>query len=436
MEIEKKKCSFKGHENINADIFCKKCEIYMCNKCESYHSKLCSNHQNFIINKNIEEINDEFCEEETHNRLRLKYYCKSHGILCCAACIAKIKDKGDGQHINCEVCCLEDIKDEKKNKIKENIELLKELSSKFNKSFNEIKKIYEEMNNKKENLKLRIQKIFTNIRNILNNREDELLLNVDKVYNNIYFKGEIIRDIEKLPDKIKLSLEKCKSIEAIDNNIYKLIKESNEIENNINIINNINSNINNICESKNKEIGFIPEENKLDEFINNIKTFGKIITSGFYILKTSSIIEEDKNNFELIEKWIEETINKKVKKYELIFKMSEYGTKSENFHEICNDKGPTLTLVKATKNKIFGGFTPLNWKNEGGCIQDKSNQTFIFSLNLKKKYSMIRENGDGVMCSKDNGPNFGNCDFFLKKNMKEGATYANNYCNFLSNKNL
>ena len=436
MEVDKKKCSYKGHENINADIYCKKCEIYMCNKCESHHSKLCSNHQNFIINKNIEEINDEFCEEEAHNHLRLKYYCKSHGVLCCGACIAKIKGKGDGQHINCDVCCIEDIKDEKKSKIKGNIELLKELSSKFNKSFNDIKKIYEEMNEKKENLKLRIQKIFTNIRNILNNREDELLLNVDQKYDNIYFKKDIIRDIEKLPNKIKSSLEKCKSIEAIDNNIYKLIKESNEIENNINIINNINSNISDIYESKNNEIIFIPEEGKIDEFINDIKKFGKIIISNPFDLKLSSIIKEDKNNFELITKWIEETINKKIKKYELIFKMSENGTNSKYFHKICNDKGPTLTLVKTTNNKIFGGFTPLNWNNEGGCINDKSNQTFIFSLNLKKKYNMNKQNGYGIDCYPDYGPNFGNCDFYLKENMKEGATYANNNCNFLSNKNL
>ena len=116
--------------------------------------------------------------------------------------------------------------------------------------------------------------------------------------------------------------------------------------------------------------------------------------------------------------------------------MSENGTKSENFHKICNDKGPTLTLVKTTKNKIFGGFTPLNWKNEGGFIYDKSNQTFIFSLNLKKKYNMIKQNGYGIDCYPDYGPNFGNCDFYLKENMKEGATYANNNCNFLSNKNL
>ena len=51
-----------------------------------------------------------------------------------------------------------------------------------------------------------------------------------------------------MPNKINLSLEKCKNIEEMGSNIYKLIKESSEIENNINIINNINSNIKNIHE--------------------------------------------------------------------------------------------------------------------------------------------------------------------------------------------
>ena len=61
--------------------------------------------------------------------------------------------------------------------------------------------------------------------------------------------------------------------------------------------------------------------------------------------------------------------------------MSEKGTKSENFHKYCDNKGATLVLVKTTKNKIFGGFTPLNWEGSGGSKNDESNQTFIFSLN-------------------------------------------------------
>ena len=372
MEIQKKKCSLKEHADINANIYCKKCEIYMCNKCEVHHSKLFENHQNFITNKNIEELNDEFCKEENHSFYKLQYYCTTHKQLCCAACIAKIKGKNNGQHSECIVSDIEDIKEEKKNAIKNNIKILEELSSKFNESFNNIKKIFEEINENKEQMKLHIQKIFTNIRNILNNREDELLENVDKEFEKEYFKDKDLKDFEKLPNKINLSLEKCKNIEKIEDNIYKLLKESTEIENNI----------------------------------------------------------------KLITKWILETINKKVIKFELIFKMSENGTKSTDFHTYCDNKGPTLILVKTTKNKIFGGFTPLNWKNEGDGIKDINNQTFIFSLNLMKKYNMIKKDGYGIYCSKGYGPVFGNGDFRLNKDMKQGETYANKHCNFFCDNNL
>ena len=153
MDIQKKKCSLKEHSEINANIYCKKCEKYMCNKCEVHHSKLFEDHQNFILNQNIEEIFNEFCEERNHLYNKLNYFCKTHNKLCCASCIAKIKGKGDGQHSDCDVCNIDEIKEEKKNKIKKNIKLLEGLSIKFNENFNNINKIYEEINENKENLK-------------------------------------------------------------------------------------------------------------------------------------------------------------------------------------------------------------------------------------------------------------------------------------------
>ena len=116
--------------------------------------------------------------------------------------------------------------------------------------------------------------------------------------------------------------------------------------------------------------------------------------------------------------------------------MSENGSKSDDFHNYCDNQGQTLTLIKTTKNKIIGGFTPLNWKNQGNGINDPSNQTFIFSLNLKKKYNMIKKGHFGIYCSERYGPNFGDCDLCLKENMKIGQTYANQHCNFLSDNNL
>ena len=69
--------------------------------------------------------------------------------------------------------------------------------------------------------------MFTNIRNELNNREDELLLEVDKKFENNYFKEELIKESEKLPNKIKIALEKGKNIdkEYDKNKLNLLIKD-------------------------------------------------------------------------------------------------------------------------------------------------------------------------------------------------------------------
>jgi len=138
---------------------------------------------------------------------------------------------------------------------------------------------------------------------------------------------------------------------------------------------------------------------------------------------------------QLIMNWIKEKTNKDNIKFELIFKMSENGSKSKDFHKYCDNKGSTLIIIKTTKNQIFGGFTPLEWNINGGYLKDESNQTFLFSFNLKKKFDMINRNKKAIYNS-NYGPWFGDCDIGLKENMKEGETYANSSCNFFSNKNL
>ena len=131
----------------------------------------------------------------------------------------------------------------------------------------------------------------------------------------------------------------------------------------------------------------------MNEFINEAKNSGLIknIIYNYNVLKSSTIIKDGIKNIKLITNWIKETINKDEIIFELIFKMSENGKKSEDFHKYCDNKGPTLALVKTTKNKIFGGFTPLNWLTEGNGANDPSNQTFIFSLNLKKNIICLKK---------------------------------------------
>ena len=52
---------------------------------------------------------------------------------------------------------------------------------------------------------MNVQKIFTKLRNCLNDREDELLLEIDKKYNKLFLNEEIIKEIDKFPNKIKIS---------------------------------------------------------------------------------------------------------------------------------------------------------------------------------------------------------------------------------------
>ena len=173
MKNNNKKCSFKQHKEINAVSFCQECKIYICNKCVTIHQGFFENHYLFNL-VNDKDIFINMCQEENHT-MKLEYYCQNHNQLCCAACIAKIISKGNGKHKDCNIFNIEEIKEEKKNKLKENIQFLENFSVNLENSINNLKENFETIKEKKEEIKLKIQKIFTKIRSILNEREDYLL---------------------------------------------------------------------------------------------------------------------------------------------------------------------------------------------------------------------------------------------------------------------
>ena len=225
MENLNKKCSTKDHQDINAISYCKKCNIYMCNKCENLHSKLFQ-HLNYKLDKDISEIFTGYCKESNHKN-ELEFFCINHNQLCCAECITKIKGNGKGQHKDCDVCFLNEIKSIKKSNLTKNIDILQSLSNSLEENINKLKEYFKVINENKENLKLKIQKIFTKIRNIVNDREDKLLLEVDEKFQKYYFDENIILESQKLPDKIKISLEKGKKINEEWNDDEKLNSLSN-----------------------------------------------------------------------------------------------------------------------------------------------------------------------------------------------------------------
>ena len=211
-----------------------------------------------------------------------------------------------------------------------------------------------------------------------------------------------------------------KTIQTLEMNNIKLISEINELkklkDSNISFENKIK-------DTSNKLNIYTPYLDKAKEDTHKKRSFNE----------TSSIINNDISKQNIIFEWIKDKIKKTSFEFELIFKMSINGNSAYDFHDHCDDVGPTLILIKTNKDKIFGGFTPLNWKeeNEKGVKYDESNETFIFSLNLMKKYDMIDfKNKEAIKCWNKMGPIFSN-DFGLSENLKKGESYANVYSNFL-----
>ena len=73
-------------------------------------------------------------------------------------------------------------------------------------------------------MKKKISKIFTKIREAINEREDKLLIEIDNIYENSFFKEELIKKGEKMPNEIKNNLEigKILNQEVDDDNNDKL----------------------------------------------------------------------------------------------------------------------------------------------------------------------------------------------------------------------
>ena len=441
--MEEKKCSSAKHKEAKAINYCPECKIYMCNKCDIHHSELFLNHHPVKLDKDINFIFTGFCKEKNHLD-KLEYFCKTHNKLVCASCIAKIKKNGKGEHHDCEIYLNKDIKEEKKNKLNNNIKILEDLLKTLENYNNEIKTIYEKLNKDKEELKINIQKIFTKIRNALNDREDTLLSEVDQKYRDIFMDENTIKQRENLPGRAKISLEKGKEISNEnkwdnENIINSLINDCINIENEINEINKINTTIQKLNTYDKTEIMLSPkEENKINEFIKSMTLFGKIeinIYNG--IFENSTIfLNNEYNNYEFILKEIENR-NSKIKELKLIYRASRDGDSKNNFFEKCNEIQNIILLIKTHNNTRFGGYTKIGFKKQNQSSKTyKDNTAFVFSLDKKKIYPVKKDKG-AIRCCHCCCPQFYNntiylYENFLSRNGNNVGSISDNYEGFSS----
>ena len=408
MEKSQLKCSYESHTENDAISFCYNCKIYMCHKCEKLHSELFSNHFSIKLgkDKNIDDLFTGLCKEENHS-IELKYFCKTHNKLCCAECITKFKGKNHGQHTDCTICSIEDIKNEKMNKLNENIKTLEELSTNLQESIKEIKIIFEKNEKKKEELKIEIQKVFTKIRTAVNDREDELLLEIDKDFNELFLNENIIQDSEKLPNKIKISLDKGKSINNNSENskLNSLINDCLNIENNINDISKINQSMKKYKSSENNII-FKVNENDNKKLFESIRTFGCIYGPNSEIINNNDFIK------------INEMIGGN-NKFIIKFNAKRDGCNTDIFHKNCDGICGCLFICKVDSGDILGAYLTAKIKKSSEYSDD--NKAFLFNLTQ----NIIKKNKKSF---KNAIQNCGDSSYFIKFGNKCKVFYLDGNC--------
>jgi hypothetical protein len=146
------------------------------------------------------------------------------------------------------------------------------------------------------------------------------------------------------------------------------------------------------------------------EFSNKVFSYRKIIPKELYTDLLKDFLDNDSNkpsnkskprmtkeinskaidskiitikHAELISKWVNrlEITDDLASPYEfkLLFRGSRDGFYPEKFHEICDNKSRTVTVVKVKdNNEILGGYNPIEWRTDS--VWGATKDSFIFSF--------------------------------------------------------
>ena len=287
-----------------------------------------------------------------------------------------------------------------------------------------------------------IDEIYDEIIHNLNKNQTKIIEETNQIIINIP------TDHIKIKEILFIVYEKIKNDKETINELLSIISNLKEEINDLktNKIENINEKINNL-EKENKE--FKKDNSTLNEKINNLEKENEILKQYLPYLEEykkkqdeikikiknldSLIIENNIKYNKTLKNWIDPNI--KIKS-ELLYRMSRDGIEYSKFHNLCDNKGATITLIKLEDGNILGNYTPLSWDSTNIWKNDLN----MFIFNLTENIKCIKNNQDsyGIYCRSDYGPYAGVIEF--KSSNKMNNPYINpnssyyNECNKIYSK--
>jgi len=214
-------------------------------------------------------------------------------------------------------------------------------------------------------------KVITNIMN-----KNEFKINDEKNESKtIYFSNPLIED-EIIEIELKMKEKSQKEIiKDLSNTIKDLTEKNTFLENKIKSLETL---INDIQKKYDEKIS------QLEENLNNINKKFEEQNSIIQDNSIDSLIVSKKEDVQLLKEWI--SPYKKIS-FNLIYRATRDGDTINDFHKMCDDKSPTICIMKTPKGFIFGGYTTVLFNNKKNQeLKLKDDKAFVFSLNKREKY--------------------------------------------------
>ena len=171
-------------------------------------------------------------------------------------------------------------------------------------------------------------------------------------------------------------------------------------------------------------------EEKINIILNEIKPLKEFKEKNKKIRNLDSLVLGDNEKYnKTLKNWINP--NMKIKA-ELLYRLTRDGDEYQTFHNLCDNKGITLLLVKLIDGNILGGYITKDWDNHSEWKQDQD--AFVFSLTQNVKcVTNSNYSYNAFYCHSSCGPYFGSIQFCGKNNMNEAYIQSTGYYNNSSN---
>ncbi|XP_060580071.1 interferon-induced protein 44-like, partial [Ruditapes philippinarum] len=108
-------------------------------------------------------------------------------------------------------------------------------------------------------------------------------------------------------------------------------------------------------------------------------------------------------------KQLERYIQAGPKQFGLLYSFTRDGADASVFHRLCDNQGPTVTVIYNTQGTVYGGYTELSWTSSGKYYKD--DHAFLFRLYQNGKNNPmkfpVKKPDNAIYCVNTNGPIFG-----------------------------